>query len=695
LIRGGDLYNASFTYVAAVQQLFDCAPVLSEHVKELESGLEFAARTGNEVLIEWLAPYQRLTRQLRGEGAGPEQADTLPVEASTSMPPAVAVAYIVRGMGAAIFGDSAALERQTAAATPLPHEIEALFPAAQAHLLRALALGGLCRAAAPAQRGPLLAEFDEVITWLAARAADAPVNFLHLLRLAEAERAWAVDDFRAAAYAFDAAQHETSGRQRPWHRALIRERAARFHLAYGMQHAGYTLLAEARRDYLDWGATAKVSQLDWAYPTVHAAPETTTPLTTTPLTTTPPTTTPETTTPRTTTPETTTLETDTAEPGELPTRPSTISTGNIDLLAILAASQALSSETGIDGLHTRVVKVLSAMTGATDVHLLLWNDDRHNWTVSTGNGATTPLDDTSQQHLLPLSVIRYAERTREPMIVNDATHDDRFADDPYLTGLDSCSLLAVPIFIRGTLKAMLLLENRLIRGAFSTERLDGVMLIAGQLAVSLENAQVYASLEHKVAERTHQLALANQRLEQLSATDPLTGLANRRHLQQVLQAQWHSAQRRSAPLAFAMVDIDHFKLYNDHFGHPAGDECLRRVATQLSHGLRHTDLAARYGGEEFAIVMPDTDIHTATTIAEHLRASVEALAEPNPLNTGQFITVSIGVAATIPTPDDATQQLIQQADAGLYRAKRTGRNRVRNSHPNGPAPEAGSEPARA
>ena len=105
--------------------------------------------------------------------------------------------------------------------------------------------------------------------WLAARAADAPDNFLHLLRLLEAERAWAAGDFRAAVLAFDAAQREVAQRQRPWHQALITERAARFYLAHGVDHAGYDLLAQARQEYFAWGATAKAAQLDWAYPTLR------------------------------------------------------------------------------------------------------------------------------------------------------------------------------------------------------------------------------------------------------------------------------------------------------------------------------------------------------------------------------------------------------------------------------------------
>ena len=105
--------------------------------------------------------------------------------------------------------------------------------------------------------------------WLAERAADAPENFLHLLRLVEAERAWAMGEFRVAVGAFDAARGAVAGRQRPWHRALIAERAARFYLAHGIEHTGYGLLAEAHREYLAWGATAKVAQLDWAYPSLR------------------------------------------------------------------------------------------------------------------------------------------------------------------------------------------------------------------------------------------------------------------------------------------------------------------------------------------------------------------------------------------------------------------------------------------
>ena len=114
----------------------------------------------------------------------------------------------------------------------------------------------------------MLSELDEVTRWLADRAADAPQNFGHLLRLLEAERAWAVGDFQGCVRGFDAALHGAGQRPRPWHRALITERAARFYLAHGIDHHGYDLLTQTRQQYAAWGATAKVAQLDWAYPSL-------------------------------------------------------------------------------------------------------------------------------------------------------------------------------------------------------------------------------------------------------------------------------------------------------------------------------------------------------------------------------------------------------------------------------------------
>jgi GAF domain-containing protein len=343
-----------------------------------------------------------------------------------------------------------------------------LYTTAVARLVRCLALAGQARTANGDEQARLLAELDELIRWLAARAADAPDNFLHLLRLVEAERAWAAGDFRTADLAYDAARREAAQRQRPWHQALIAEHAARFYLTRGLEHAGYDLLAQARQRYLAWGATAKISQLDWAYPALQ------------------------------------TRAGMTAGDGGLSQGRAVVTTGTIDLLGIVSASQALSSETSIDRLHARVVEVLSAMTGATGVHLLLWSEDRHGWLLPApdGDGGTVLVSGTGHERAVPISVLRYVQRTRQPLDVADAARDDRFARDPYFAGAGCCSLLAVPILSRGTLRAVLLLETRLLADAFTAGRLDAVKLIAGQLAVSLDNAQLYAGFRQIAGEQT-------------------------------------------------------------------------------------------------------------------------------------------------------------------------------------------------
>ncbi|MBL7495859.1 diguanylate cyclase [Frankia sp. CNm7] len=654
LVQNGNLQNASFTHCVLLDDLLDCAPSLDALAAEVDEALAFAARIGDGRSGEVFRSWRRLARVLRGEAVDSAADEAAQLSMLAVNPLTAAYPHLNRALAAAILDRPAELAQHAEAVMPLLPFVEGIYVVARAHLLRAMALTWQARTTTEmVRREAILAELDEQVAWLAGRAADAPVNFLHLLRLVEAERAWAAGDFREAAYAFDVAQCEASARARPWHRALILERAARFHLAHGMAAAGSALLAAARRQYLDWGATAKVSQLDWAHPTLRAEPAGGEPAT---------------------------------RPSARPSaRRSTITTGTIDLLGVVAASQALSSETSVEGLRARVVGILSAMTGATGVHLLLRDKERRDWSVPAGDTGTVSLREAGCRRLLPPSVIRYAERTHEPVVADDATRDDRFCRDPYLADLDRCSLLAIPIMIGGELRAMLLLENRMIHGAFTTERLEGIMLIAGQLAASLDNAQVYASLERKVAERTEQLAAANQRLEQLLVTDQLTGLANRRRLDEVLDVEWHRATLQRAPLALAMIDIDHFKLYNDHFGHTAGDRCLRRVATCLAANTRATDLAARYGGEEFAVVMPGTDTDAAAQLARRLCIAVAELAEPHPPATHHVVTVSIGVTATTPTPDDDPTTFVERADAALYRAKNGGRNRVEATLPP-PAP---------
>jgi len=164
--------------------------------------------------------------------------------------------------------------------------------------------------------------------------------------------------------------------------------------------------------------------------------------------------------------------------------------------------------------------------------------------------------------------------------------------------------------------------------------------------------------------------------------DGLTQIANRRRLDEYLLQEWTRHRRIQQPLSLLLCDVDHFKVYNDEYGHQAGDECLKNVAKAINQCYRAGDLVARYGGEEFAIVLPHTDSGGAMQVAERVRAAVEAAALPHRGSmVGERVTVSVGVASRIPRPknDEDTRAFIEEADRNLYLAKHRGRNRVNQS----------------
>ncbi|MET8153726.1 AAA family ATPase [Actinoplanes sp. NPDC049668] len=493
LVAAGDIQVACMTSARLVSVLLDSAESLDACADELPPALAFAARTGNPYAALTITGYQRLLAVLRGETSAPgefagpdfDEAGYLADVAGSRL---AAVAYHVsRGIAAAIFGDAEALDAHSAVAMAERPAIRGLYLTALARVLRCLSLARRLRAAGDGAGPAELAELDEARQWLARRAADAPGNFRHLLRLVDAERAWALGEVADATRNFDAGLHEVTGR--PWHRALLAERAGRFQLEQGLPHSGRGLLAEARDAYRDWGADGKVAQLEAEHAFLRAS----------------------------------------ASAGR--GRASEADARRIDLMAILRASQALSSQTTLAGLRDQVGDLLCAMTGATDVHLVLRRPETTHWYVSAlaGTGtrdqeAAAPIVDpeaaapadadtvTEDERRMPLSAVRYVLRTREPLLVADATRDDRFARDPYLAGLAACALLVVPILSRSTARAVLVCENRGQGGVFSTDRLETVRLLAGQLSVSLDNTLLYDSLESTVRARTADLAATNQRL---------------------------------------------------------------------------------------------------------------------------------------------------------------------------------------
>jgi diguanylate cyclase (GGDEF)-like protein len=197
------------------------------------------------------------------------------------------------------------------------------------------------------------------------------------------------------------------------------------------------------------------------------------------------------------------------------------------------------------------------------------------------------------------------------------------------------------------------------------------------LNAKIRALQRLESMRTKQLEMSRDLASANRELEKLSRQDGLTGIANRRYFDSYLVTEVRRAAREKAPVSLILSDVDHFKAFNDCYGHQAGDDCLRRVAAALSSaGRRPADLAARYGGEEFAMVLPGTVLDGAVDVAQAVSRVIGGLAIPHARSAvDQNVTLSQGVVSLIPEKESASEDLIQHADQALYQAKQQGRNR--------------------
>jgi diguanylate cyclase (GGDEF)-like protein len=201
---------------------------------------------------------------------------------------------------------------------------------------------------------------------------------------------------------------------------------------------------------------------------------------------------------------------------------------------------------------------------------------------------------------------------------------------------------------------------------------------ASRLSILLAASAVLWVLLYQTASIYAQLAITAERLRNESLTDALTGLANRRSFDQRFSEMLRDCARETRPLALLMIDVDHFKAYNDAFGHQAGDACLRTIGTLLLNAAaRARDLVARIGGEEMAVIMPGVDLAGALVVAERMREAVHAAAlTQGPLASHSVVTVSIGVTATRDAANTLVENLVREADRALYRAKDMGRNRI-------------------
>ena len=458
LLRAGELEFASYTFFASQAMLMETCGQLGDVDAETHAALAFARKTGNQHSEQSFLAYRQLVRALKGKTASLGSFDDSEFDELEHLrtihgnPMARCFFHTYRALSACLFNDGPALIHHAEAASGLISHITAFYPTALANLLYSLALIQQFPTTPEEGRPALLARLADNQAWLKARAADAPTNFAHLHDWVEAERLDALGQPWQALQRFETAMQKIQGNQRPWHIALLTERAGRCHLRCGLDSSARPLLVRAHELYRQWGAQGKAHALRAEWPFIDAGPD-----------------------------------------------------DASDYDALLLASQALSAETSLPRLVAQVVKRVGQLTGATRVTFLLLDETGH-WYLEGGMRGDEPLarmnlDEAERQGIISGNGMRLALKTLKPVWSDDTVTDSRFADDRHFAGLALCSLLTLPVFAQGRLGACLILENHLFRGAFTATRIESVSMLCSQLAISIENIR-----------RTGQLLRANQEL---------------------------------------------------------------------------------------------------------------------------------------------------------------------------------------
>lgn len=349
----------------------------------------------------------------------------------------------------------------------------------------------------------------------------------------------------------------------------------------------------------------------------------------------------------------------------------------IDLDSIVKASKILATEFDIHKTIDRFMNIILEYEEATKVVFLM--DEENSLKIISSWDVTDNVirvfdvhkgEDLKEKEIsLPMKIVNFVRNTQKKVLYQTNEENSELDDYKYFETEKPKSILCIPIILRNTLQGIIYLENNMIYKAFNNEDIQILNVLLIELIISIENVKLCTGFEEKVKERTMELIKITEKYKKLSITDQLTGLLNRRELDNRLYQEFYKVRKSGEFLSVIILDVDHFKVINDKFGHHVGDIVLINLADLLKDNARRQDFVGRWGGEEFMIICPETDSKQVYDVCEKMRKVIEELQIPE---IGG-ITASFG--ASTYKENDSIETFIKRADEGLYKAKNSGRNK--------------------
>jgi predicted ATPase/predicted signal transduction protein with EAL and GGDEF domain len=705
-LQSGDHVHAGYSVARRFSHLQVRGAPLADLREEGRAALETLHRISDSANREFLQPRLELIDWLRGERRYGNTLGTPELDE-----PARTAAIQARGnrsfeadwfMILTILryhaGDFAAAHAFAEIAEDLQPFCAGFVTRAEHAMFYALAIAAVYPAATAEQRAAHDAKLAAIREQMWRWVKLCPNNVVHMQLLVEAECARLSDARIEAAELYDRSISAARADGYLGVEALAAELAGRFWLAAGKADFARIYLDKALDAYVAWGAAGKAADLSAKLGLVPAGSSTAS-----------------------------------ATAGSTTLGSSKGRSDALDLATLLKASQAIAGEIVLERLLVELMDIMRENAGAESVVIVLEsNGEFLVQAVKTASGVARVLVAEPLRLSVACStgIVNYVLRTSELVVLDDAAQQGKYRSDAYVTNCRPKSILCAPVAHKGKLIGALYLENNQVAGAFTPDRLEALNILMSQMAVSIENATLYARqeqqsraieaanvtltkeiaerkraegelsrykdhLEDLVKERTRELEKANEQIRALAYQDGLTGLPNRRLFNEHLGKVLARSRRKGSEFAVLFIDIDNFKLINDTIGHQAADEVLRDLARSLGLLIRADDMLGLYqddeidstatisiepmsdavlsrlGGDEFIVLLPDTrDRFSAGSVAQRILTHFE---QPISIDGHEvFVTASIGIA-TYPEDGLTSEILIRNADTAMYHAKQQGK----------------------